>query len=313
MHQVSELTDVCRMNMRSRRFTSCIGAAVLIGLFAAIPAAGQSPTAAKFAAPRTPDGQPDMQGFWEHGRTFAGSIECEYDINGTTGNHENFNPPTDDKPRAPRQRRPSPCGADTTKYGNVALGLKIPLQPWARAKKDEMYKKIYAVGAEIKSPFDLDPAARCLPNGLPRTHALVGPHHILQPPGYVVILDEQAHQYRSIPVDGRSHVGSSIRLWMGDSTGRWEGNTLVVETSNFNGKAWWDMAATFHTEAQRTVERFTIVDADTIAYEIAFEDPKLLTEPFRGMTNTFKRGKKGDELLEEECLEGTRLENYGFK
>jgi hypothetical protein len=114
-------------------------------------------------------------------------------------------------------------------------------------------------------------------------------------------------------VDGRAHAGDGIRLWMGDPVGRWEGNTLVVETTNFNGKTWWDMAASFHSDAQRTIERFTVVDADTIGYEITLEDPKVLTAPFTGMTNTFKRGKKGDELLEEECLEGTRLENYGFK
>jgi hypothetical protein len=65
--------------------------------------------------------------------------------------------------------------------------------------------------------------------------------------------------------------------------------------------------------AQRTIERFTIADAETINYEITIEDPKVLTEPFTGMSTTFKRSKAGDELLEEECLEGVRLENYGFK
>ena len=141
----------------------------------------------------------------------------------------------------------------------------------------------------------------------------LGPHQILQPPGYVVILDEQSHQYRVVPVDARAHVGSGIRLWLGDATGHWEGNTLIVETTNFNDKTWWDQAATFHSEAQRTVERFTVVDANTINYDLTIEDKNILTEPLRGLSTTFQRAQKGEELLEEECLEGNRLENYGFK
>src|SRR5947209_19012544 len=118
------------------RFQTSTATAMLLGLLGSTSAAGQAPTAA-YTPSRTPDGQPDIQGLWEHGRSFAGSIECEYDINGTTGNHENFNPPTDDKPSAPRRRRETPCGPDTTSFGNVTIGLKIPLQPWARTKKDE--------------------------------------------------------------------------------------------------------------------------------------------------------------------------------
>ncbi|PYR32192.1 MAG: hypothetical protein DMF90_24065 [Acidobacteria bacterium] len=292
------------------RFCAAVGTAVL-GTLAVQAAAGQ--TRASYVPALTADGQPDIQGVWQHRRALAGSLECAYDINGTTGNHENFNPPLDDKPRAARQKREGPCGPDTTTFGNIALGFKIPLQPWARAKKDEMYRKIYAVGAVIDGPFDLDPPARCLPMGLPRTHAFLGPHQILQPPGYVVILDEQSHQYRVVPVDARAHVGSGIRLWLGDATGHWEGNTLIVETTNFNDKTWWDQAATFHSEAQRTVERFTVVDANTINYDLTIEDKNILTEPLRGLSTTFQRAQKGEELLEEECLEGNRLENYGFK
>jgi hypothetical protein len=291
-------------------------AAVVVVLHGTAAAQAGAPSTAGATAPYTPprtaDGQPDIQGVWDHkGLLGGGSIECGYDINLGTGHHQNFNPPEETKPGAQPKTPPPPhpCGPDANKYGTYFNAVPVPLQPWARAKKDEMFK-IYTVGAT--SVQQLDPVARCLPVGLPRTHSLVGLHHFFQPPGYVVILDEQSHQHRSIPVDGRPHVGEPIRLWMGDSRGRWEGNILTVETTNFNDKSWLDAAATIHSDALKTVERFTILDANTIKYEIVFEDPKVLTKPF-SLTHSFVKAKKGDEVLEEECLEGNRLENYGFK
>jgi hypothetical protein len=222
--------------------------------------------------------------------------------------------------------RYTPAGPDSLRYEATITDPKVFTQPWTitmpiyrRAEKDarileyEMFQKVYAVGAVIQSPFDLDPQSRCLPNGLPRTHALVGPHQILQPAGKIVIIDEQSHQYRSIPLGHRTHLSGDVRLWLGDPVGRWEGNTLIVETTNFNDRTWWDMAASHHSSEQRTIERFTVVDADTINYEITIEDPKVLARPFTGLSTVWKRAPKGDELLEEECLEGVRLENYGFK
>ncbi len=109
---------------------------------------------------------------------------------------------------------------------------------------------------------------------------------LFQTPGYVVLLNEMNHDVRIVPLDGRPHVGQDIRLWMGDSRGRWEGNTLVVDTTNFNdtlpglpgyARGGWGWRGGSETHL---VERFTRVDADTITYEFTVDDPTTFTSPW---------------------------------
>ncbi len=99
---------------------------------------------------------------------------------------------------------------------------------------------------------------------------------ILQTPGYVVILTQSNNDARIVPLDGRPHLPSQIRTWLGDSRARWEGDTLVVETTNFHPERIWRGA----TADMRLVERFTRVDADTISYKITVEDPATWTQPW---------------------------------
>jgi hypothetical protein len=99
---------------------------------------------------------------------------------------------------------------------------------------------------------------------------------IVQTPGYVIILTQSNNDARIVPLDGRPHVPSQIRKWLGDSVGRFEGNTLVVETTNFHPDRVWRGA----TGDMKLVERFTRVDADTISYQITVEDPKTWTQPW---------------------------------
>jgi hypothetical protein len=130
----------------------------------------------------------------------------------------------------------------------------------------------------------------------------------VQAPGVVAIRHEMIHEPRIIPLDGRPHVGSGIRQYMGDSRGRWEGETLVVETTNFTD----EMSIGFngnglrHSEAMRLVERFTRLDADTIAWEVVIDDPETYTAPFTMallITN-----HPGYQVFEFACHEG----NYGL-
>jgi hypothetical protein len=113
-------------------------------------------------------------------------------------------------------------------------------------------------------------------------------YHIVQIPGYVVILSEMIHNARVIPLDGRPHAPAGVRLWDGDPRGHWEGNSLVVETTNYNGKGWMSTSAAGgrikgipQSEALRVVERFTRVDAGTIRYEVTIDDPNAYTKPWK--------------------------------
>ncbi|HET9384273.1 MAG TPA: hypothetical protein VFO67_03935 [Gemmatimonadales bacterium] len=126
-------------------------------------------------------------------------------------------------------------------------------------------------------------------------------HSILQTPEYVVIVMEEGHDQRIIPLDGRRHVGSNIRSWLGDPRGHWEGQTLVVETTNYNDRMLFRGA----TRNLRTIERFTRVAADAIDYEVTFTDPATYATPWT-VQNTLWRSDAG--MYESDCHEG----NYGL-
>src|SRR5215468_1512361 len=131
---------------------------------------------------------------------------------------------------------------------------KLPYQDWARAER---------IDRELPHRGYDDPTAHCFVAGVPRSMYTPSPYQILQPPGYVVLLFERM-SWRIIPLDGRPHVPDNIRLWQGDSVGHWEGDTLVVDTTNFNGKAWLNEVGDVVSHAEHIVERFIPVDAENI-------------------------------------------------
>jgi hypothetical protein len=236
--------------------------------------------------PRTPDGQPDVQGFWgNQGRRLA-----TYDIeSGADPTHVFLSGNQSD---------------DSSLVIDPPDG-KIPYQPWARAKRTEVLEH----HTNITKWEYVDPHTRCFLSGVPRVF-YQGTFQILQPAGYVVILQEFNHGSRIIPLDGRPHVGDDVKLWMGDSRGHWEGNTLVVDVTNNNDKTWFDIVGDFHSDALHIRERYTFVSADNISYEATFEDPKVYTRPFK-ITLNFVRNQRGEqaksyELYEEACHEGDR-------
>jgi hypothetical protein len=166
----------------------------------------------------------------------------------------------------------------------------LPYQDWARAEQRERL--------EPWRGYD-DPTAHCFVAGIPRSHYVPSPFFILQPPGYVVILHERM-SYRVIPLDGREHLPDNIRLWMGDATGRWEGDTLVVESSNYNGKAWLNELGDVISPAQTVVETYTPVSDSQIIYRATISDPIPYTRPW---TIEMPLNQEEEELLEVACLE----------
>ena len=176
---------------------------------------------------------------------------------------------------------------------------RIPYQPWSAAKRREHLVNLFTPTKREH----VDPDDRCFLNGAPR-EVYGGGFQIVQLPDQVLFLFEDSHAYRIIPMDGRPHVAGNIKLWAGDSRGHWEGNTLVVEVMNQNDQTWLDSHGSFHSDAMRVVERFTLVDADTIHYEATIEDPTVFTRPWKIALSLTRNGDADFELWEEACHEG---------
>jgi hypothetical protein len=175
----------------------------------------------------------------------------------------------------------------------------------------------YTREAEAEKTYRLqhgyeDPEARCHLPGVPRAldqPAGLYPVQIIQDEKYVALLHEAMHDVRIIPTDDSRHP-RNYWAWDGDSRGRWDGDVFVVDVSNFNGRTWLDMAGNFVDENERVVERFTLMDPDTILYEATITDPTVFVRPVE-LRFTLKRVPAEQQILEYSCLEGERsLQHY---
>jgi hypothetical protein len=242
-------------------------AAVCVGL---VPIVGSGQSGTDQARPkpgplrRVPGGKPDLSGYYmpDAGGANYGLERHEQDFLTPAGRGVIIDPPDG----------------------------KLPLQPWARAEQRSR--------ALPERGYD-DPTAHCFVAGVPRSMYTPSPLQILQPPGYVVLLFERM-SWRTIPLDGRAHIPDTIRLWQGDSVGRWEGDTLVVETKNLNGKTWLNEVGEIVSHAETVVERFIPVNADLVTYRATVTDPLVYTRPW---TIEIPLNRHDDELLESACHE----------
>jgi hypothetical protein len=128
------------------------------------------------------------------------------------------------------------------------------------------------------------------------------PFRINQTPELVSVTFEYNHAYRWIWTDGSKHP-EAIDFWMGDSRGRWEGDTLVVDVTNFNGNNWFDRAGNFHSDALRLTERFSPRGANHILYEVTVEDAKTFSKPWKFTVPLYRRIEQNVQTLDYECLE----------
>ncbi len=145
-----------------------------------------------------------------------------------------------------------------------------------------------------------DPEANCLPTGVPRMSPY--PWRIVATPTHIFFIFEgNIHSYRQIFMDGRAHPKDPNPTWYGDSIGKWEGDTLVVDTVGFNDKFWFDFAGHPHTERLHTVERYTRIDLGNLVDEVTIDDPGAYTKPFT-VTSRSRLQPKG-ELMEYICQE----------
>lgn len=231
-----------------------------------------------FSPPRTPSGKPDLQGYWRS------RLAQPFSVEGVSGSE--------------------PLVGSLVMPWAVAPAMivdppdrKIPYQPWA--------VEVGRIG--LNHHKYIDPRTACGSGGVPRL-ALQDANQILQPWGddYVLWLFEDHHVYRAIAMDGRPPLGANIKVPNGDSRGRWEGNTLVIDVTNVNGYTWFDDSGNFYTDTAHLVERLTMVDRDTIHYEVTVEDAKAYTRPWKLVWALVRETESGFELLEEACREGER-------
>lgn len=184
---------------------------------------------------------------------------------------------------------------------NLAADLKpgeVPYQPWAKA-----LVAARAGGARERE----NPTANCLPAGVPRINAAPPPWKLIQSDGFIVILYEAANFWRQIFMDGREPVRDPNPSWVGYSVGRWEGDTLVVETTGFNGKSWLDQQGKPTTEALHVTERFHRRDFGHMDIQITIDDPKAYTRPWTvTLPVTLQTGA---ELFENVCENNRDLEH----
>jgi len=266
-------------------------------------------TMASAQSSRLPDGQPDMQGLYT--RSGVKGLEAEPPFNPIDPGEKN---PLSVSNRAdglgPYPRIFGEGG--TALRGQQAraqrpAGIVFPADkklPW-RPEEDAKRRQFLL---DMNPPKDLrhiELNSRCALPGLFEGEDGNNPYTILQPLGKVVILYDYNHSSRVIDLNRREHLGKDIRLFMGDSIGHWEGNTLVVDTTNFNGRIAYSREVPYLSEALHTVERFTVVNGSTIDYEVTIEDPQLFTGPWK-VAGSFSKAAKGVESLEFACAEGSQ-------
>jgi len=229
---------------------------------------------------RTADGKPDFNGIWQAMGT------AHWDL-------------------LDHQARSGPVlelGAiDAVPAGlSVVEGNQIPYQPWAAARKKENYENW----------LSRDPEVKCYLPGIPRATYMPHPFQILQTHNNDILMAyEYASASRVIKM-GKTEP-PPVDTWMGQSTGRWDGDTLVVDTIGFNDQTWFDRAGNFHSEALHVIERFTRKSADVLDYEVTIEDPKVFTRPWKIQMPLYLRQDQNAQLLEFKCVEFVEELMYG--
>ncbi|HEY6509429.1 MAG TPA: hypothetical protein VIY56_15520 [Vicinamibacterales bacterium] len=242
-------------------------------------ASAQQPAARTYRAPRAPDGHPNLNGIWQAMNTAHWDVEAH-----SAG------------PSAVRDL--GAAGAIPAGLG-VVEGGEIPYKPDALAKKKENFA----------NRLKLDPEIKCYLPGVPRAVYMPFPCQIIQGKEHVMMVHEFAGAVRTVYME--NHTEAPADSWMGWSNGRWEGESLVIDTRGFNDLSWFDRAGNFHSEALHVVERFTARSADTLLYEATIEDPNVFTRPWKISMPLYRRVEANAQILEFRCVEFAEDLMYG--
>jgi hypothetical protein len=257
--------------MRTRLLIGIVGALVLTA--AATPVRGQAGGVKPLE--RLPDGQPNVQGTWAP-------------VNGGSLSLTNPVPQAADFDKS---IKPLPSRIIDPPDG------KPPYQPWAAA----LQKRQNHYYAYPMRPEHIDTQHRCIPSGVPRLFTGMPVLRIFQTTGQVVLIWDTYHAYRVIPLDGRPHVAPNVKFYMGDGRGRWEGNTLIIDTRSVKGQR-LTYIGDFYSENAQIMERLTWTDADNFIYEATITDPTVFTRPWT--MRVAERRRPNEEMWESACFEG---------
>ena len=248
----------------------------------ALGAAPQAPAAEAggYKAPRTPDGNPDLNGIWQALGSAHWNIE---------GHSAEAGPIVE-------------LGALGAIPGGLGVveGGEIPYKPEALKIRNE----------NRKNWLKKDPAVKCYMPGVPRATYMPFPFQIVQTPEHVLISYEFAGSARVVYMN-RPDFEAPVDSWMGHSRGKWEGETLVVDVTALIDQTWFDRAGNFHSDRLHVVERYTPAGPNLLLYEAAIEDPEVFTRPWKIVMPLYRRVEKNAQLLEFKCVEFAEELMYG--
>jgi hypothetical protein len=230
--------------------------------------------------PRGPDGRPNLNGIWQSMNTANWDVE-------------------DHSAEAGPLVASGAIGAEPAGIGIIEGSSTIPYKPEALKKRSENFKN------RAKE----DPEAKCYLPGVPRATYMPYPFQIVQTPGDLLLT--YAYDSATRVVMMKNHRAAELDTWMGTNNGRWEGDTLVIDATGFNGRAWLDRAGNFASDSLHVVERYTMVDANTIDYEATLEDPDTFTKPWKISFPLYRHREKNPRLLFFRCVEFVQETLYG--
>jgi len=256
--------------------------AATLPLILALPAIAQTPArqAAAQGIPRMPDGKPNLNGIWQSMNTANWDLE-------------------DHSAQAGPVVAAGAIGAEPAGMGIIEGSSTIPYKPEALQKRDE----------NVQNRAKEDPETLCYLPGVPRATYMPYPFAIVQTPGDMLLT--YAYDSAARVVMMTNHRPAELDTWMGTSNGHWEGDTLVIDVTGFNGRAWLDRAGNFASDSLHVVERYTMLDANTINYEATLEDPDTYTKPWKIRFPLYRHRETEARLLYFNCVEFVQEMMYG--
>jgi hypothetical protein len=228
--------------------------------------------------PRAADGKPDLSGIWQYMRPPGSAAPEPVAVT------------------APADRDIIPLAVRRSQFWNLGVSFPdgLPFQPWAA----ELHRK------RVEENSKDNPDAHCLPLGLMQLHTHGQPRKMIQAPGVIVILYEANNGIRQIFTDGRPLPKDAEPWWFGYSIGKWDGDTLVVESTGFRDLGWLDVEGSVLTESGKVIERFRRVDYGHLEIQVTIDDPKAYTKPWT--VTVYQRVLLDTDLIEFICQENDK-------